>query len=127
MPRWRQVVRLLNEPTAIAIARWHPAAVHETNLMVVDVGAAALQASLITVEHGVYEVRTRASLRRRAIVLCSTHSGPTVVPLPYVCTAHNAHLPVFRTTDHSRRRSMPLSNSAKRSAYCPHGGTHWSA
>ncbi len=42
----------------------------------------------------------------------------TVVPLSclchaYVCTAHNAHLPVLRTTDHSRRRSMPLSNSAK--------------
>ena len=91
----RQVVRLLNEPTAIAIARWHPAAVHETNLMVVDVGAAALQASLITVEHGVYEVRTRHS----AVELCSTHSGPTCLCHAYVCTAYNAHLPACRTTD----------------------------
>ncbi len=95
----RQVVRLLNEPTAIAIARWHPAAVHETNLMVVDVGAAALQASLITVEHGVYEVRTSHSAVE---LLCYVRL--TVVPLSclchaYVCTAYNAHLPVCRTTD----------------------------
>jgi molecular chaperone DnaK (HSP70) len=69
-------VRLLNEPTAIAIARWHPASVHESNVMVVDVGAAALQASLITVDHGVYEVRRHLPCQRDARLAAVACIGP---------------------------------------------------
>jgi molecular chaperone DnaK (HSP70) len=56
-----EVARLINDPTATAVSELVSARGEAKNYVVVDVGSTALQASVMTVENGIFEVLSSTS------------------------------------------------------------------
>jgi len=50
------VVRILNEPTAAAIAYWLDKKEGEKNILVFDLGGGTFDVSILTIDNGVFEV-----------------------------------------------------------------------
>lgn len=52
-----QVDRVINEPTAAAIAYGLDKQDHEENILVFDLGGGTFDVTLLSIDHGVFEVR----------------------------------------------------------------------
>ncbi len=63
------MVRIINEPTAAAIAYGLDKKGAEQNILVFDLGGGTFDVSILTIDNGVFEVRARLACKPSALVV----------------------------------------------------------
>ena len=97
------VVRIINEPTAAAIAYGLDKKGGEQNILVFDLGGGTFDVSILTIDNGVFEVRPPPRLQLALIATCLARHSCCAPVAGGVCGLHP-----IQTCEHQRRHGQLL-------------------